>query len=384
MKMAASGNVGSIASIKAKARLKSLDGLRGVAILLVMGFHYFYALAGGTTYPYGDAFANCFLFKYGYLGVELFFIISGFVIAMTLDSCATPQEFFVRRVSRIWPPLLFCSVVTFLTIRLIPTPFAVDAGQEWINFFPSLTLTPPELWRLAYPGARFIDFPYWSLVVEVRFYIFAACTFWFLGRRNFGRNLVALTCFNILAKTLLKFASPATNDIYFQLFIPSFLPWFAAGAVFYDLYLRRLTQPRAAFYLVPLLVIIARYDFLLDDSVQSTYVAITFAAVYFGCFWLIALQKKVGDAFGMQPLVWVGACSYSIYLIHFEIGASAISTVSKTLPLFWQVASVLGIAMLVICAGRLLFMSVEQGGKRLALRLLRSKTSQVIAAQSPD
>jgi peptidoglycan/LPS O-acetylase OafA/YrhL len=370
--------------MKPEARLKSLDGLRGVAILFVMGFHYFYALAGGTTYPYGETFANFFLFKYGYLGVELFFIISGFVIAMTLETCTTPQEFLVKRVSRIWPPLLFCSVLTFLTLRLIPTPFAVDARQQWVNFLPSLTLTPPELWRLAYPSVRFIDFAYWSLVVEVRFYIFAACIFWLLGRKNLGRNLAAFTCLNILVKTFLKFASPATNDIYFQVFIPSFLPWFAAGAVFYDLYMRRLTQPQAACYLIPLLAIIARYA-LLDESNRSPYVAITFAVIYFACFWLIALRAKVGDVFSARPLVWVGACSYSIYLIHFEIGASAISTVSKALPLFWQVASVLGIAMLVICAGRLLFTSVEQGGRQLAMRLLRSiKPAQVIAAQSPD
>ena len=67
--------MGYLVSIKVEARLTSLDGLRGIAILFVMGFHYFYALADGATYPYGDTFANFFAFKYGYLGVELFFII---------------------------------------------------------------------------------------------------------------------------------------------------------------------------------------------------------------------------------------------------------------------------------------------------------------------
>jgi hypothetical protein len=48
---------------------------------------------------------------------------------------------------------------------------------------------------------------------------------------------VIFACVNIVMKVLLKLVSPGTNDLYFQLFIPTFLPWFAAGAVFFDLYI---------------------------------------------------------------------------------------------------------------------------------------------------
>jgi peptidoglycan/LPS O-acetylase OafA/YrhL len=158
-------------------RLSELDGLRGIAILLVMGYHYFYALAGSGLYPYGDMFATVPIFKYGYLGVELFFTISGFVIAMTLETCATPWEFLTKRIARIWPPLLFCSITTFLFIRLVPTPFAATDIQQWYNFLPSLTMTPASAWQWLSPNIRLIDFSYWSLVVEARFYLFAAVLF---------------------------------------------------------------------------------------------------------------------------------------------------------------------------------------------------------------
>ncbi len=75
-------------------RLDALDGLRGVAILLVMGFHFFHHLESpyykSHLYPYGERFAAIPLFQYGYLGVELFFIISGFVIALTLEKSQFP------------------------------------------------------------------------------------------------------------------------------------------------------------------------------------------------------------------------------------------------------------------------------------------------------
>ena len=66
-------------------RIKYLDGLRGIAILLVILYHAF----GGNGYNgvihYGDSFSNILFFKFGYLGVQLFFLISGFVILMTLE-----------------------------------------------------------------------------------------------------------------------------------------------------------------------------------------------------------------------------------------------------------------------------------------------------------
>ena len=151
-------------------RLRSLDGLRGVAILLVMGFHYFYAFAIPSNhtdlYPYGDKFAGFPVFRYGYLGVELFFMISGFVIALTLEGCKTPREFVVRRFARIWPPLLFCSIVTFFVVRLTSSPFSLSSHQSWENFLPSLTLTPKELWIWVSPNVRLVDLVYWSLIVE--------------------------------------------------------------------------------------------------------------------------------------------------------------------------------------------------------------------------
>ena len=102
-------------------RLRALDGLRGVAILLVMGFHYFYHLESfyykSTLYPYGETFSSVLIFKYGYMGVELFFIISGFVIAMTLEASRSVIDFVIRRFARIWPALIVSAILTFFLLN---------------------------------------------------------------------------------------------------------------------------------------------------------------------------------------------------------------------------------------------------------------------------
>ena len=126
---------------------------------------------------------------------------------------------------------------------------------------------------------------------------------------------------------MIKFASPDANDIYFALFIPSFLPWFAAGAVFYGLYMKELKPVVAFALLVPLLVIIVRYNFL--DGDRPPIVASAAAGLMFATFWLIARRNRFAVLLVAGPLVWVGACSYSIYLIHFEIGMVFLSSIPK-------------------------------------------------------
>jgi len=71
-------------------RIGYLDAIRGIAIWLVVLYH---AYARYEHFPYAFKYASFPLFKYGYLGVELFFLISGFVILMTLDTVFIVRKF---------------------------------------------------------------------------------------------------------------------------------------------------------------------------------------------------------------------------------------------------------------------------------------------------
>lgn len=83
-----------------KERLVFLDNLRGVSILLVLFFHIYSRWPAVTPYP--EFWINFPIFKVGYLGVSLFFLISAFVILMTLENCQNFIIFVKRRLLIYW------------------------------------------------------------------------------------------------------------------------------------------------------------------------------------------------------------------------------------------------------------------------------------------
>src|SRR5881394_93905 len=96
-------------------RLYEVDLLRFFAAMSVLLFHYCfrgYAADGMSVMPYPTLAPVA---KYGYLGVDLFFMISGFVILMSVSS-GSLRDFFVSRVVRLYPAFWVCCTITFLTI----------------------------------------------------------------------------------------------------------------------------------------------------------------------------------------------------------------------------------------------------------------------------
>ncbi len=368
-------------------RLRALDGLRGVAILLVMGFHYFYHLESfyykSTLYPYGETFSSVLIFKYGYMGVELFFIISGFVIAMTLESSRSVIDFVIRRFARIWPALIVSAILTFFLLNWSDAPFALHRRQFWPNFLPSLTLTPPSLWSGWFPKVDYVTGVYWSLVVEIRFYMIAVILFWLFSREKLARNLVIFTLVVYIARALLRRAMPGYNGVYDALFIPDYLPWFAAGAVFYELYKERLAKGAALIMLAVIYALIARvstnYAMIGRDPVFASAAALFFLTL----FWFLATKPTSMRIFEIRPLVWIGECSYSIYLYHYAVGMILISQVSKTIGLAPQLFLVAAISLLVLAVGRVSYATVENPARRWLTKLLIGPLQKPAAAASP-
>lgn len=363
-------------------RLDALDGLRGVAILLVMGFHYFYHLESAYykshLYPYGETFSGVPVFQYGYLGVELFFIISGFVIALTLERSSSPFEFLLRRFVRIWPALLFSAIVTFFLLNWSDAPFALTRRQMWPNFLPSLTLTPTVLWSGAFPHVDFVTGVYWSLVVEIRFYLIAAVLFWALSGKNFARNLVIFALVDCCIWFLLRLVSPHGAELYDTALVPEFMPWFAAGALFYELYQNRISQ-RLAFAMlvavfIPICITSTHYAIISRNPVVASAIALLFIAT----FWLLIARNGHVNVLQSKPLVWVGECSYSIYLFHYAVGMILISSISKSIGLPAQVLLALGASLLVLIVGRISFRLIENPSRRFLTKLLINRTPKPI------
>lgn len=148
-------------------RLYEIDLLRFVAAMSVVLFHWTFrgAAADGLTTFSMPALGE--VWRYGYLGVHLFFLISGFVILMTVSHGGRGAlwRFFVSRVSRLYPAYWVCCSLTALAIWAAGDP-RFDIG--WSRWLANMTMLN------GFFGVPHVDSAYWSLQVEMRFYLLVA------------------------------------------------------------------------------------------------------------------------------------------------------------------------------------------------------------------
>lgn len=139
--------------------IRALDGVRGVAYLLVLGHHCFGVAFHPSAWPASDRLLNAF-FSYGYLGVDLFFVLSGYLITtLLLLDRKNPhyyRNFYLKRAFRILPALL-AVIVVCLSARLMSPAYALLC----IFFIAGFT----SLFHVRADG------PFWSLAVEEQFYL---------------------------------------------------------------------------------------------------------------------------------------------------------------------------------------------------------------------
>ncbi|MBV9503924.1 MAG: acyltransferase [Acidobacteriia bacterium] len=157
---------GTPAPPRSGARVPELDGLRGIAILLVLLFHF--------TPLTGPVALATHVLQTGWIGVDLFFVLSGYLITgILLDSAERPhyyRNFFVRRSLRIFP-LYYACLVLYLWVTFAPAPI------RWHDFlfpFDGIWYLPylgnfRVFARNAWPPAAILT-PLWSLQVEEQFY----------------------------------------------------------------------------------------------------------------------------------------------------------------------------------------------------------------------
>lgn len=281
-------------------RLVEVDALRGVAALAVVLFHY--------TTQFGRQFApaqpTSLAFDHGHYGVNLFFIISGFVIFMTLTRTRSAMDFVVSRFSRLYPAYWVAVALTFAITHLLGLPGKlVEAVPALLN-----ALMFHGLFRVPH-----VDGVYWTLEVELLFYA------GMLGLYVAGRlRQVFLAALLLLGLRWIYFilATAFGIDLPFivsRLLILSFLPWFVLGLAVYtvtlgagDGGLRRQAGVAAAAALLTL-------------AVTGEHPALALLGAALATLVLLAAQGRLA-LLRLPPLVWLGRISYSLYLLHENIG----------------------------------------------------------------
>ncbi len=279
-------------------RLDNIDGLRALAVAMVVLFHY------TAHYPLDYVFYNNDVWHatYGRRGVELFFIVSGFCIYMTALHCRDRAQFWARRISRLWPAYVAAIMLTFVAVSIFGLPDREVSVLEALgNVF----------WLNAFHLARDVDGVYWSLIAELKLYLVFGMVFFLLRNRA---NLVFWW-------TLLCLAGGAVwivDNLFFEGLIGRY-SWSLATFVF----------PASGFFLMGMLIycwdqtswgtrIFAILVFLVS-CLLITEDIIEFI-VFFGMFLVAKIILGWTTLRVPAPIRFIGFVSYPLYLVHNNVG----------------------------------------------------------------
>lgn len=289
-------------------RIREVQSLRALAILLVAGYHYFAGwtmpIDGNNLYP--GTFAP--LFKYAYLGVELFFMVSGFVISMTLLRTQTIWQFALKRFIRLWPALFIALPLVFIVGNVFGSDmYKQPASHLWSSF----SLINPVLINSTFgSNVDWVTAVLWTMWIELQFYFLAAIIY-FSRKKDFELLLILIT---FISTTLIWTGKLELASLF------EFLPWFLAGVVFHQIWRANKATPANV---LTLLLILFNECYQLWDHGKSG--AIWLPLAFFGLFTSIVMKWKLSSALRAGSLVFLGEISYEFYLIHDTVGVTVIT-----------------------------------------------------------
>ena len=291
---------------KRPGRVGGLDVLRGCAAAAVMLHHhgqYYDVLYPGRTPLSVDLGA-------GHFGVELFFIISGFVILMTIERKKTVLDFGLSRMARLMPAFLVALLLATVILIVQPMPPNLDTPTPR-QFLANLTMAPSLLGEVA------VDMPYWTLTYELVFYGFMAFALYFsLLRPIEWLGLLAM------AVGLLFWA---TVDVQLHrrssiLLLVQYSNFFLIGICLYRIHART-ARPVTYLALACAIAVTA-----LGGAEQAFYapgkVYLPLTIAFATLVWFAA--SRHGHWLVWPPMEFLGRISYSLYLVHVVIGFQVI------------------------------------------------------------
>lgn len=298
-------------------RAPALDGIRGIAIIAVLVFHCSLRLEGAWRIAG----------SWGWMGVDLFFVLSGFLITgILLDARGTPTRFYYggfygRRVLRILPAFVLIMITLVsaptLTGQTNEAHFLLTSHQAWYWAFLANALIATYGWAAVIPQTA----PFWSLAVEEQFYIIWPSVVRHLSPRGVIRLGFALIVVVAIVRAVL--ARLGVNVITLYASMPTRADLLAWGAVLAALVrlpgglaiIRRFMWPAFVVAFVVLVFVVLRF--------QSSYYWST--AMVIGGYPAIAVTatSMIAMAIIYEPAVlrfsWltgIGRISYGLYLWH--------------------------------------------------------------------
>jgi peptidoglycan/LPS O-acetylase OafA/YrhL len=289
-------------------RILELDGLRGIAVLAVFGFH-------------------AFGIRLGWMGVDLFFVLSGFLITGILVDLPKRSfssylgDFYARRVRRILPPVILLLVVVSLI-------HGFAWARHWYLYFGLMNL----LYLTGAQNHHLLDvIGMWSLAVEEQFYFFWPLLVFRFSPKRLSRTALGLILLAPLLRAvctpLVAGIGPPSGHWVIYSMTPFRMDCLAAGALI-SLLWRRFPQkihrfgPAAGMFSICLLgvfnFVLARHPSfgVFVNSLQGNVLTLEIGVLSASGLMLWALSRQGTVVLRLWPLRWMARISFSFYLIH--------------------------------------------------------------------
>jgi len=357
---------------QAPARQHAIDLLRLVAAVAVVLYHVAYRgyhaeHASPVDYPGLGR-----VFKYGYLGVEVFFVISGYVVLLSAQR-KTLGQFFVSRVARLYPAYWVACTLTFAVVRLWAPP-AVPGSWSPLKFATTAGYAYNLTMLQSFFGRPNLDGVYWTLGCEISFYFLIALL---IGFGWMQRHLVPFL-WGWVGYCALVGPSEVPQPLV-QLLIPRYAPFFMAGMVFFLLQTRQAAPWKGYLLLLATYAESLRASRAISADMEPFFheafsLPVTWAVVT-GCFAFFLLLSH--GRLRLRParwLAWAGALSYPIYLLHHTIGFVVLQRLGGKVDKSLLLAGLLGALLL---AAYLLHTLVERRYSGVFRQQLRAWLARV-------
>jgi len=348
-----------------RKHLPALDSVRGVAILGVFCFHLLAACwAGGAEHlPWGRYFPDFhkapphllwfYPFTFGWVGVSLFFVLSGFVIhysTVTAQRSFSLSGFYSRRFWRIYPPYAV-ALILFFSMQVYPLP------ASWQPFVKptALSFITHALLVQDFSNKTFalINPSFWSIATEVQFYLVYPLLLFCRSRIGMTRVLFGVLSFSLAARLLICIAKRHDADAFDESHL---MLWASPMITLFDWTLgafiaERFAQGRRVFpanvgILAGTAALFLASTLIRPLSIFSFQLGSLFCAVW--------LERVIWSGRSLslieKPLIWLGICSYSFYLFHQPILDIMVRQ--------FQLLTKAGPAVSALCCGPVIFMLI--------------------------
>lgn len=286
-----------------------IQGIRGLAFLLVFIFHLNHNWLPG-----------------GFIGVDIFFVISGFLMTSIIieqknNNTFSFYDFYIRRLKRIFPAYLFFIIIVaavgfFIYLDRDFWMFQKSVGTSAL-FISNILFSRGD----SYFGSRLEDNPFlhtWSLSIEMQFYLLLPLILIFIKRRYLTAIILLLIFFLTIYVDISMYISNETSAKYFSLLAR--IPEFLVGAFFSLRFKNKISFSRIGNNLISSLslAVLVLSAFLID---KNTFFPGTLALIptVATASLLVVGDNFISDSFAGKIPTYIGETSYSLYLWHWPI-----------------------------------------------------------------